>query len=345
MPSLYQTTSLVKTISKWVGIILGGILLIVLLYRGGKLLAAALFPKQPDPPKVAYGKLPAIIFPDNANTTPYTFTLDTITGTLGTFPDRANVYKTTSPVQNLLNLQNARDNLSQTTFNTGETYINDTQYSWRDITRADKVLNMNIVSNDFTITSNYITYPDLTPEKLIDPSIAATVVTGFLTNLNNYPLDFDPTKTATQLLTMQGTSLFAAASVSEADVVRVDLFQKDLNKLPIMYAHPPYSSAHFLVGGINTNEILEGTFAHQIVTNDSSTYPLITITEAYNILKQNKAYIASNYGTSNDVSIKNVYLGYYMSDQKQSFVLPIYVFEGKNGFFAYVSAVSNTWIH
>jgi len=187
MPSLYETTSLTKTILKWFGIIIGSILLIVLLYRGGKLLASILFPKQPDPPKVAYGKLPTIIFPDSVTKQPFTYTLDTISGTLGNFPDRVNIYKTISPTPNLLNLQNARNNLTTTRFTTDETYITDTQYSWRDNLRNDKVLSMNIVSNDFTISSNYLTYPDLTPSQIINPSVAIDAATSFLGKSHSLP--------------------------------------------------------------------------------------------------------------------------------------------------------------
>jgi len=143
-----------------------------------------------------------------------------------------------------------------------------------------------------------------------------------LENLTLYPLDFDSTKIATQLLSLQGTSLYAATSVSTADLVRVDLFQNDLDKLPIVYAHPPYSSIHFLVGGVNTNEILEGTFAHQIISNESTTYPIRLVSDAYNLLKQNKAYIASYYGTNNDITIKNIYLAYFVTDEKQNYILP-----------------------
>lgn len=344
MPSLYETTSFTKTILKWVGIVVGIIVGIVLLYRGGKLLATVLFPKKPAPPTVAYGKLPALIFPQSVSTTPFTYNLDTITGTLGTFPDRANVYKTFTPVPNLLNLQNARDALSQTTFRGAETKITDTQYSWGDTLRGDKTISMNIISGDFTISSNYFTYPDLSPESLINTQTAIGTVTDFLSDLNLYPSDFDDTKTTTQLLTVQGTSVFAAASVSTADLVRVDLFQKDLNKIPVVYEHPPYSSIHFLVGGPQTSEILEGAFAHQsIITNEAATYPLRTVSEAYDLLKEHKAYVASYYGSSNQVSIKNIYLAYFLTEAKQKYIMPVYVFEGKDGFNAYVPAITNAW--
>lgn len=344
MPSLYQATSLTKNILKWGGIGLGVIMILILLFRGGKLIANTLFPKKPLPPKAAFGKLPAIIFPENASNKSFTYSLDTVTGHLGTSPDRANVYKTIPPVPSLLDLQSTRNHVYQTGFNSSETLITDTQYSWRDAQQIDRLLTINTVSKDFTISSNYLTYPDLSPIGGVDPISAAKVATDFLQKLELYPSDFDPTKTATQLLTLQGNTLFASSSLSTAQMVRVDLFQSDINKLPIMYSHPPYSSMHFLVGGHRSGQILDASFSHQLVGKDSTSYPIISRDAAYSLLKQGKAYIASYYGDSSDITIKDVYLAYFMSDKKQDYLMPIYVFEGKDGFFAYVSAVTDDWI-
>ena len=61
-------------------------------------------------------------------------------------------------------------------------------------------------------------------------------------------------------------------------------------------------------------------------------------------MKSQKAYIASYYGGSSNVSIKNIFLGYYIGATKQNYLMPIVIFEGERGFFAYVSAVRDEWI-
>jgi len=344
MPSLHETTSLTKNIIKWGGIVLGVILLLILLYRGGKIIASALFPKKPVAPTAAFGKLPTIIFPENVSTSKFTYSLDTVTGDLGDFPDRANVYKMIPPVPTLLDLKTTRTQLNLAGFNSNETIITDTQYSWRDARQTDRKITINIVSKDFIITTSYLNYPNLSPSGEVDPQDAAKVATDFLQQLLLYPSDFDPTKTATQLLTLQGTTLFASSSLSTAEMVRVDLFQKDINKFPIMYAHPPYSSMHFLIGGQNPGQILDASFSHQAVGKESTSYSIIPVNDAYTQLKEGKAYIASYYGNSSNITIKDVYLAYFMSEKKQDYLMPIYVFEGKEGFFAYISAVRNDWI-
>jgi hypothetical protein len=344
MPSLYQATSFTKNALKWGGIGLGAFMILVLLYRGGKIVATSLFPKKPIPPKAAFGKLPAIIFPENVTDKSFTYSLDTVSGSLGNFPDRADVYKTIPPAPTLLDLQTTRAQVNRAGFNSSETLITDTQYSWRDAQQIDRLLTINTVSKDFTISSNYLNYPDLSPIGNVDPVGAIRATTDFLKELDLYPNDFDPNKTATQLLTLQGNTLFASTSLSTAQLVRVDLFQSDVNKFPIMYSHPPYSLMHFLVGGSNSGKILDASFAHQQISDESTSYPIITVDAAYSILKKGKAYIASYYGDSTDITIKDIYLAYFISDKKQDYLIPIYVFEGKEGFYAYVSAVTSDLI-
>lgn len=344
MLTLHDTTQLTKNILKWIGLLIVVIVLLILLYQGGLYVGNRFFPKPPPPPDTKFGKLPPILFPESVSKEQFTYEIDTISGTLGDFPDRAKVYKTVKAVPRLLDLKKIRESISKTSFTSNETFISDTVYSWRDVSRVDKSITINIVSKDFTITSNYLTYPDLFPDGLINQGGAITTATSFLERFGLYPLDLDPNKTSLQLLTMQGTSLFAATSLSTAQLVRIDFFQKDLDKKPIMYPHPPYSTMHFLIGGRTTTQILEGKFIHQTVSAESATYPIITVQKAFEILKANKAYIASYYGTKNTITIKNIYLGYFLGEEKQDFVMPIYVFEGKDGFFAYVPAIQSSWI-
>jgi len=342
MPTLHDTTDGIKKIAKWTGIGLGCILVIFLIIQGSAFFIKTFFPKPATPPQQAFGKLPKIIFPTSITNLPKSYRLDTVSGNLGQFSDRTNVYKVLSDVPTLLDLQKTRAALSKTPFTSNETYITDTEYSWVDSDRVDKKITTNIVSNDFTITSSFQTYPEIIATSSIDPASGVEQATDFLKKLSLYPLDLTPEKTTTQLLAIQGTSIFAASSLSTAQLVRVDFFQSDINKLPIMYPHPPKSLLYLLIGGFRTDEILEGTFYHQTISSESSTYPIISVQDAYDILKKGDAYFASYYGSSTIISIKNVYLGYFLGESKQDFIMPIYVFEGRDGFFAYVSAVQNT---
>ncbi len=95
----------------------------------------------------------------------------------------------------------------------------------------------------------------------------------------------------------------------------------------------------------NQLQIVDGHFFHQNISTKFSTYPLKTADQAFSELKDQKAYIASYYGNNNNVSIKNVFLAFYMEDAPQDYLMPIIIFEGDNGFFAYVSAITDEWIN
>lgn len=345
MPTLSQTTALTKKILIFGG---GGLLAIILLFflsRGGITLYNTLFPKPGPPPEAAFNTLPAVIFPESTVQGKFSYSLDTVTGSLGNFPDRAKVFKTVPKEPNLLSLQDTQSLLRRSRFTFNQTRLNDTTYSWNETLRIDKRLTINIVSKDFEIVSNFLTYPDLAAIGAVDQENATGAVTSFLSTLNLFPLDIDLLKTKIDLLKVVDGELVAATSPSDAQVARVDLYQADIEKMPIMYPNPPHSTMHFLVGGKNTNEIMEAIFNHQTIGQESSTYPIISVNDAYTILKKGNAYIGSYFGSEKDITIKEVFLGYYLGEQKQQYLMPIYVFEGKDGFSAYVSAIKNDWIN
>ena len=110
------------------------------------------------------------------------------------------------------------------------------------------------------------------------------------------------------------------------------------------YPRPPYSTINFLIVGDTIDPVVEAQFFHQDIAETGETYPIKTADQAFEELRNGKGYIASFFGTSTTVKIKDVTLGYYISDRPQEYLMPIIVFHGDNDFIAYVSAVQNTWI-
>lgn len=344
MPTLHDTTELTKNIIKWGGIGITAIIILVFLFRGSIVVYKSIFPDKPPAPEASFGKIPPIQFPESKITGNFTYVIDTVSGKLPAFSDRANVFETAVPVPNLLNLRDARIKLSSVSFSSNERRITDTVYTWTDRNNSSRVITYNIVSNDFNIISNYLADPFIRDQQGAPAAgIAVKEVTNFLEKLNLYPMDFDPTLTQTQYLTLQNNETFPATSISTGQITRVDLYRKSLNKHPIVHNNPPFSSYYFLIGRIDGRiSILETQFNFQAITDKFSSYPLKSIEEAFDELKNNKAFIAAYYGTSKEILLKNIYLAYYIGDEKQQYIQPIFVFEGKNGFYAYVKAVRDT---
>lgn len=329
-------------------LIVSGILFaLFLFYNIGFGIKEYFYPTPPSPPTVSFGKLPSVTFPQNSFTsTSFQFTIDTLSGKLPAFPDRITVYKTISSPPNLLALERATQNATRTGFTTKPSRISDTQYLWNEQIAPLRKLQMDVLSLNFTVSSPYINDQDVVSAKnLPDQTNAIRITKEFLSSLGSTPKDSDANKTKTTLLTIQNGTLAAATSFSNTKIIRVNYYQKDINKLPVYYASSPFSSLNFLVASTqNGPQVVAADFFHQTVDeNISATYPIKTAGEAFSLLKEGKGYISSSPTASGNIRIKNVTLGYYVGDTAQEFLVPVIVFEG-NDFYGFVPAVKDEWL-
>lgn len=322
----------------------------LILYFGIKIgfaIKEALHPTPPPPPTVSYGKLPAIIFPTQGDLPSFTYSVNTVTGTLPDLGDRATVHKIKSIQPNLLALDNAKTALNAVGFTNNPKPVNETDYSWTNNETPAKTIMLNIQTDNFALTSSY--KDDATIDQatnLPDQTHAIGAINDFLTNLKAVPDDIDDSKTKISLFAISNGTLAPATSLSSAQIVRVDLFQKDVDKLPIYYSQPSYSSMNFLLGSTDTldPQIVEAHFFHQSISSDSATYPIKTAQNAVDDLKAGKVYIASYPPETTQITIRNITLGYFMSNSQQPYLMPIIILQGDNNFFAYDSAVTDEWI-
>ena len=99
-----------------------------------------------------------------------------------------------------------------------------------------------------------------------------------------------------------------------------------------------------IAGGSFQAQIIQGKFAHQEISDEKETYPIKTADKAFEELQQGKAFIASYEGEDKNISIKKISLGYYIEDERQLYLTPIYVFFGNDNFLAYITAVTDEWL-
>ncbi|HSX40117.1 MAG TPA: hypothetical protein VLF68_00740, partial [Candidatus Saccharimonadales bacterium] len=228
MLTLNQTKFEAKLIFTWGGIALGVLIAFVLFFKviGGFIAGS----KPPPPPTVTFGKLPSVVFPQNSSNKSYTYSVDTVTGTLPAFPDRATVYKMTSPKPDLLALQNAKQKMSQAGFMSAPTLIAEGIYQWSDQTSINRKVVIELPAFNFKITSSYLTDPTvLAGSNLPDEAGAKSFTQTFLNNIALFPPDIDATKTATTLYSIRNGVFSSATSLSKSQIVRVDFYQKDVN--------------------------------------------------------------------------------------------------------------------
>lgn len=348
MLTLHKATEGIKKILKWGLIAAVSLILLLIIFRVGGNIKEYFFPTPPPSPTVSFGKLPRILFPANAideeKAHRFTYALNTISGKLPTFKNQAFVYKTVFLPPSLLALQKAKNRVAKIGFSLEPTLLSETTYQWESSPSRRIVLD--ILSSNFNLSSNYVFDPKvLSAQNLPSENEAIEKATSFLNSISSFPSDIDASKTKTTLLTIEDSNLAPVASLSKAKLIRVDFFQKDINNLPIFYPNPVSSSMNvFVASGTYEPQIVEANSFHQDISEISATYPIKTADEAFAQLKNGKAYIAAYFGEGKEVKIARVFLGYYASEEKQDYLLPIIVFEGNNGFFAYVTAIKDEWL-
>lgn len=336
MPTLSQLTGETRTIFKVLGIILGVIFLFFIVVT----IKNILFPAPPPPPTVSFGKLTPPDLPLSSKI--YDYKIETVTNSLPNVVSQERVYKIEGEQADLLALSRATDKVRQVGFTDPGTKISDNVYQWTD-SDTGRTLTMNIMDNNFNMVSNFL--QTNTPQFVGNANTAISAAKDFLSKMNLYKDDFDDSKTQVALFSVNNFSLIPATSLSNTQVVRVSFFQKDIKGIPIFYPQTLISPVNFLIGNVKgENQVIEANFFYQKPSETSSTYPLKTTQQAFNELKSGKAYIASYLGQGNSVSINKIYLGYFFSERRQAYLMPIIVFEGSDGFLAFVSAVKDEWV-
>lgn len=346
MATLKQVSNASKHILAVTAIGVVGILVIIFLVNIVKVINQSLHPTPPAPPTVDFGKLPPISFPANNSTQQFTFALDTLSGSLPDVGDRATIYKIQQSQPSLLALDNATNIVQKVGFSSTPVRISDTDYKWTNSDSLQKTLTMNVFNNNFSISSDFLNDQNVQKgNNLSDQNGAIGLATTFLQNLGLFPQDVDTNKTKATLLSISNGQLVPATSLSDAEIIRVDFFQSDVNKTPIFYPNATYSTMSMLIGGGNPNsQIVDAHFYHQTIDSAHGTYPIISSQQAFDALKKGQAYISSYDNTGTTITIRNISLGYYMGIDQQQYLQPIFVFQGDHGFYAYVPAITAEWI-
>ena len=344
MPTLNKTKKEAKIILKWGGISLLIIFLVLNFGRFVTFIKENLTP--PPPPQASFGKLPPIPFP-NQQKENIIYSLDTLSGFLPNFSDRAKVYKITPNPPTLLAFDRVQEKVAQIGFNSKGTQIAQDVYQWVDQgSTFQRRITINIFSSDFTLSAPYLITPSLQAlENSNEQNSAIEKAQSFFSGLSLLPEDIDHEKTKVTLYSIEKSTLTPTSKISNAKIVRVDFFQKDLENFPIYYEKGIASTINLLIGKENNQlEVVEARYFHKNISENSSTYAIKSASEAFAQLKQGKAHIASISSDALEIAIKKVLLGYYIGEDHQDFLMPIVIFVGENDFVAYISAVRDEWI-
>lgn len=346
MIHLVQATRLTRITLRWIIItIVSGISLFIL-YNIALFVKSILYPPPAPQFGIKFGNLPSVEFPPPTSLPIYK--LNTVNGVLPEFPDRINVYKMQEKDPNLLGLTNARLKMRAIRFTANEIKISPAVYQWKSLDPPERFIQFDIVSESFNLFSNYSENPDVLLARFLpSEKEARRRIDNFLGRLGEDGMDFDNDKTQFTYFTISNKKLRRVGGLNEAQIIQVDLFQKQVSKMDIYYPYTYFNESlmKFLIGsGPDTYEIMETHYVHQKADEKTfSDYPIITSSQAFENLKAGKAYIFNPEGVA-QVEITDIQLAYYIGEKSQKYLMPIIVFRGNHSFKAYVIAIPDSLI-
>lgn len=340
MATLAQITSETRIILKILGALFAILFVLFMFIKGGEIAKKLFFPSPPPPPDEKFGALPPISFPLQKNPS-YNFVLNTISGKLPAFPDRMNVYKVKEEEPNLSALSNTRIKIKNLGFTEKETKLTDTKYEWSKST--GEYIVYDTLTNNFWINSNYLNASSALGFFSLKKDDAIRTATAVMENLKVEASDLDKDKTSFTFYKIMNRQMVKVESQNEAEVARLDFFQKDVaQEQSIYYPELPKSIIYFVFGvrgGLP--QILEAQFNHySLDTTNVATYGIKNADAAFEDLKNGKGYFIIDAQTKKNSSIEitDLSLGYYVGESNQKYVMPIVVFEG-NGFKGYIPLI------
>lgn len=305
-------------------------------------------PSPPPPPTVAFGTLPKITFPEKLHPE-LTLRLETPTGGTPDLGDRATVMLMPQPRPNFSAFDEAKMIANKLNFRNAPLEITERRYRWESSEFLPATLEMDIVSGSFTLQKNWQADPTILTDKQLPGKEQTEAETkAWLRQIGLMNEELETGRVEITYLTFQSGQYVKAVSLSEADFVQADLFRPDLNELPVLTENPDQGVVRVIFSGSGEAEkrIIQAEYNYFPVKADqSATYPVKTASQAWRELQTRQGFIASiGNNPENIIAIRRIYLAYFDSAAPQGFLMPIIVFEGDNGFFGFVGAVTNEWL-
>lgn len=346
MASLTSASVTARKIVKYSLGIITFIVLARLTFLSGVNLYEKFFPDPPPKPTVRFGILPPLLFEQKESEGELNFILETVDGTLPAFVEQADVYLMPQPLSGIQAVERARATAGSLGFEKEGRELVETVYLFSK-NQSPSTLTMNIVTNVFSISYDLNATPQIFDQIPPTPESASSQVKALLRNAELLK-DLETGAVTHQFLRVESGELVEAISLSEANIIKINLFRQEYGqgevKLPSVTQDSKESNVWFMLTGSNKNsQIIAGEYhLFPIDTEKTSTYPIKTSQQAWEDLNNGNALIV-NRGDNEDgrITIRNIYLAYYDPGQYTEFYQPVAVFEGDNGFVAYVPAVTN----
>lgn len=344
MVTLTETAYYTRKGSKW---IIAGLIGFMIL-RGLVLFSIDYYkkthPKAPPPPTEDFGKLPGLSFVTLAPSNQFTYKLQIIEGVLPTFPDRATVYFMPKEVPNLLAKERAKVFAKNLGFDSQPAEAN---YVLTFIdSLQSKTLKLDTINKNFTFHVDLGKDSSILGKSPIRLEEAKKAITDLFSQTDNFPFDsINEEKTKITYVATESGKLVETDSAASAVGVRYDFFKKAINDVPIVSSSFYDGNMHATYTGMWGEKKYFADaelFNFPVNLESKGTYPIKTSEQALDELQNGKGFVVATGAATSETIIRRVYIGYYDSKAYQQYLQPVVVFEGDQGFAAYVPAVSSS---
>ncbi|MBU0999801.1 hypothetical protein KKE78_00185 [Patescibacteria group bacterium] len=299
-------------------------------------------PPVEEKPNIEFGLLSPIIFPKSiVSPSNFSYSLDTTTGSLpkvGVDPDFEKITKVYFVTQTFTTFLSAERSTTLAT-NFGLTMLpeilSDTQYKYTD---QNKTLTVSLDTGNFSYSSE----ATISAKTSLDSD--SKLISDFKEMLDSLGVIKNDLKTGRAKIIFLKSAEGALVPThirSEAVAAQISLWPASIDKKPIFTADFDKSLVNAVVFGsadkLENYSSLDFIY-YPIDTSTFATYPVKTTDSAFEDLKRGKGIVVIE-PKSPQVSITSVYLGYYLSEDYNPYLQPIFIFEGPD-FVAFIDAVS-----
>lgn len=347
-PNLSRTTEVGRKVVKYSAILLVSYMVLSVVIRVSVAYYRYLNPPAPAPPTMGFNLLPPIDFPEEfSQDFPEELVISIPREKLSNFPNRATVYFYPKQSPSLLADERVRGIANKLNF-TGEPEIMDVNsYRWYKYQPIDYVFEIDLVSYNFFLRSDFQTRPELLVSRAVpEEQQAVKSVKTYLSRIDLLPQDLATSSGEIRYLKSLAGELFEAVSLSDATFLEVNLNRASVDGQYKIY-NPQVNRgivSAIVSNALGANSILDLKYNYYPLDyTKPETYPIKSINAALAELESGEAYVASEIYLDEAI-VRDVFLGYFEDYDYQPYLQPIYVFEGDDGFVAYVSAIHSSAI-
>lgn len=286
-------------------------------------------------PETSFGALPKIQFPEATSSAKvYDFHLDTETGNLpGNFPKIVKVFFVPQLGTTLLAPQKIQQLSTDLGFPNGPDITDQTQYHFTDNNGGKLTVDLNSGNFSYdrpaTDSALLITLPMANQDQIATDFKNYLSIKGLLKQ---------------SLVKVRSSITYNGSILTNSTQADITIWPEDLEGLPIVTPNPKKGLITATVTKAPQENYKYTKMNYTFWAPDpqnASTYPVKTVTQAFEDLKNDSGYISIP-PDKNPVSITNVYLAYLETPDYSPYIQPVYVFEGPL-FSAYVPAITSQY--